>query len=192
MCAGLATVVVGAEVDASSSLMESGLDSLGAVELRNAMAAAFSMPIPATVAFDYPTLGQIAQYVLAHSDMAAAAAAPEFFPGDAAPAPAQEPEIVLAAVLAVTANILQAPITPDQPFMEVRLVLSPVLQAAPDIRHELLYLTPVKCACRGICDPDMSLSQPHALDFVCLGVLDQVRTSGLIASVLLCYLRQAG
>jgi NADPH:quinone reductase-like Zn-dependent oxidoreductase/acyl carrier protein len=41
--------VVGKELTAEDSLMESGLDSLGAVELRNALASTFAMDLPATL-----------------------------------------------------------------------------------------------------------------------------------------------
>jgi acyl carrier protein len=41
--------VVGRQLEQESSLMESGLDSLGAVELRNSLAASFDMELPATL-----------------------------------------------------------------------------------------------------------------------------------------------
>ena len=37
------------------ALIQAGLDSLGAVELRNGIAAKFGIALPSTVAFDYPT-----------------------------------------------------------------------------------------------------------------------------------------
>ncbi len=45
--------------------MEAGLDSISAVELRNAVAARFGIDLPATVTFDYPTLGALATYLAA-------------------------------------------------------------------------------------------------------------------------------
>ena len=44
-------------------LMEAGLDSLGAVELRTSLEAAFSMELPATVTFDYPSITALAKYI---------------------------------------------------------------------------------------------------------------------------------
>jgi Phosphopantetheine attachment site len=55
--ADIAAGVMGAQaVDAGLPLMEQGLDSLAAVELRNGAAAAFGVPLGAAVALDHPTL----------------------------------------------------------------------------------------------------------------------------------------
>lgn len=43
--------------------MEAGLDSLGVVELRNALIDRFSLDLPATVTFDYPTPSALAEYI---------------------------------------------------------------------------------------------------------------------------------
>lgn len=45
--------------------MEAGLDSLGAVELRNTLTAALHLDLPATLTFDYPTVEALAQYLAA-------------------------------------------------------------------------------------------------------------------------------
>ena len=52
------------DIAPSTPLMEAGLDSLGAVELRTAASAAFSLPLPATAAFDHPTISALADYIL--------------------------------------------------------------------------------------------------------------------------------
>ena len=54
--AALAGDVMGALVDATQPLMEAGLDSLAAVELRSAISSRFGISLPATVALDYPTV----------------------------------------------------------------------------------------------------------------------------------------
>ena len=52
-------------VDADSPLMEAGVDSLGAVELRNQLQAAVgeSAMLPSTLIFDHPTVRQLAAYL---------------------------------------------------------------------------------------------------------------------------------
>ena len=53
---GIAEEVVGAAVPDAEPLMAAGLDSLGAVELRTRVQERLGVALPATVAFDYPTL----------------------------------------------------------------------------------------------------------------------------------------
>ncbi len=55
--------LLGEHVAADQPLMEAGLDSIGAVELRNAVAAKFGVDLPATATFDFPTLGALAAHV---------------------------------------------------------------------------------------------------------------------------------
>lgn len=43
--------------------LQAGLDSLGAIELRNAVSAALSMTLPVTAAFDFPTIQAMAQHI---------------------------------------------------------------------------------------------------------------------------------
>ena len=64
--AGVAAVVkqvLGTVPDADQPLMEAGLDSLGAVELRNALTAQFAIQLPATLIFNYPSIAAIAAFL---------------------------------------------------------------------------------------------------------------------------------
>ena len=56
LTAGLAADVMGTPVAAGQPLMEAGLDSLAAVELRSAISARLGIVLPATVALEYPNL----------------------------------------------------------------------------------------------------------------------------------------
>ena len=53
---GILEGLIGSSVTASTPMMAAGLDSLGAVELRNTVQQRFAVSLPATAAFDYPTI----------------------------------------------------------------------------------------------------------------------------------------
>ncbi|WP_239101378.1 type I polyketide synthase, partial [Microbispora amethystogenes] len=55
-------------VEAELTFKELGLDSLGAVELRDALAAATGLPLPATVTFDHPTPLALSRHLRALSE----------------------------------------------------------------------------------------------------------------------------
>lgn len=55
--------MLGFPVDVQQPLMEAGLDSLGAVELRTSLNAAFGVELPATITFDHPSVAALAKFL---------------------------------------------------------------------------------------------------------------------------------
>lgn len=55
----------------SQPLMDAGLDSLGAVELRASLESAFAMELPATVTFDHPSVAALAAHIAGRSKVPA-------------------------------------------------------------------------------------------------------------------------
>lgn len=58
-----AIAVIGSSLDLDASLMDSGLDSLGSVELRNNLSRDFCLDLPASLTFDYPTVRAVSEYI---------------------------------------------------------------------------------------------------------------------------------
>ena len=61
------TDILGVGIGHSEPFMASGLDSLGAVELRNTLENSLEIQLPSTIVFDYPTISTMAQYVVSLS-----------------------------------------------------------------------------------------------------------------------------
>jgi acyl carrier protein len=56
--------ILGKEVAINEPLIDAGLDSLGAVELRDAVNVAVGMELPSTVVFDYPSVGAMSGFIV--------------------------------------------------------------------------------------------------------------------------------
>ena len=63
----------GSQIDPDQPLRELGLDSLMAVELRNALGAALERTLPATLLFKYPSVAALADFMMAQPGIAPAA-----------------------------------------------------------------------------------------------------------------------
>lgn len=119
--AGIAADVLGQRIGLDEPLMAGGLDSLGAVELQNAIAARFSTSMPATLAFDFPTLRALAPFVAAHAQLpqegaASGTAVRQALQPVGAAGHAAE---VLRQTLDAVRDVLGDRIQPDIPMMEV-------------------------------------------------------------------------
>ncbi len=55
--------------DMQRGFLEMGLDSLMAVDLKNALEARFTHPLPSTLIFDYPTIDALADYLVLQSSL---------------------------------------------------------------------------------------------------------------------------
>lgn len=55
--------MLGKEIGPEQPIMEAGLDSLGAVELKSSLQTAFEVDLPATLTFDYPTISTLSKFL---------------------------------------------------------------------------------------------------------------------------------
>ncbi len=56
-----------ADVDVDRAFLEMGLDSLGALELRNRLTTASGLDLPSTLVFDHPSVSAVARFLLAEA-----------------------------------------------------------------------------------------------------------------------------
>jgi len=99
--------------------LQAGLDSLGAVELRDAIERGFGVSLPATAAFDYPTVSRLAAFI-SHMQLPGRPAQSGIrnLQANNALGPTAS-ATVLPRLRAMLADILGMPVTDDQPLVEV-------------------------------------------------------------------------
>jgi acyl carrier protein len=85
-------------------LMAAGLDSLSAVELRNSLEARFALQLPATLAYDLPTISTIAQHIARQLPQPAVLLQREHI--DAVPSSVSGPQRALRSSAAVTIAVV--------------------------------------------------------------------------------------
>lgn len=102
--------------------MQAGLDSLGAVELRNAVASKFGINVPATLAFDYPTPTALSEFVAASlpQTLAQLSQEPLALATEESERAAVNPQEITERIHAILCGVLGCSILPHQPLMEVR------------------------------------------------------------------------
>lgn len=59
----LVSEVIGSQSEPQQPLMEAGLDSLGSVELQNALAQRFNISLPPTTVFNYPSIAALSSHI---------------------------------------------------------------------------------------------------------------------------------
>jgi 3-oxoacyl-(acyl-carrier-protein) synthase/acyl carrier protein len=115
LISALVALVIGEPIEGSAPLMDSGLDSLGAVELRNSLSASFNLQLPATLVFDYPTIEALTKYIIGTSKTSLTRKKQQ-----QATASNEIATDIKQRVLSIASLILgSVDIQEDQPFMEV-------------------------------------------------------------------------
>lgn len=99
----------------TGAALQAGLDSLGAVELRNALHHEMGVSLPATFAFDHPTIASMAIFMTANVRTEASQAITGMLDQESS---AQAQDLV-PQLQAMTKDILGADIPATQPLMEV-------------------------------------------------------------------------
>eukprot|EP00884_Botryococcus_braunii_P010940 jgi/Botrbrau1/19848/Bobra.0124s0084.1 len=106
----IAKQVLGVAVSDDQPLMEAGLDSLGAVELRNAISNAYRIHLPATILFDYPTLAALTGKII---ELVDPVKTPEL--------PQDKSTSLTAMIRTAVSNLLGRDIEDTEPLMEAGL-----------------------------------------------------------------------
>lgn len=101
--------------------MSAGLDSLAAVELRNTLQSRFSINVPATATFDYPTATALARFIGNQLSLQGGATAHPVTGVQTDAGAALPVEQVAQILQEAVAEVLGAAAAPDQPLMEAGL-----------------------------------------------------------------------
>jgi len=65
----VASMTGSTDIDGDTPLMESGLDSIASVDLRTSLQQEFTLDLPSTVMFNYPTMTGLAGYLVEQLEM---------------------------------------------------------------------------------------------------------------------------
>lgn len=96
------------------TFMAVGLDSIGAVQLRNALIQKFNIDLPATVTFDYPTVSKLAEFISSIvNNMSEVEEAYQ-----AANTHSQSTEDFVSSVQSIVGKVLGKSVSVEEPFMQ--------------------------------------------------------------------------
>lgn len=115
--------LTGGPASKEQPFMDSGLDSLGAVQLRNELAGAFAVELSPTVTFDHPSPAALASHIAAHMPAHGSGVdkivteLPAALEGTVVKTIPLEPRNVLSDVMSVIESVIGSVIGPDDPLM---------------------------------------------------------------------------
>ena len=140
-------------------VLQAGLDSLAAVDLRNSISTTFGCTLAATAAFDYPTVADLAKAI------AASLPEPSVQGPSASNVPSAAPGVETHSILAaILLEVLGHVPEPDQPLMEVSLyrVMQSELPAAGMAACSMctLCILTARCQAQESCHKRMQCRSP--------------------------------
>lgn len=108
--------------------MQAGLDSLGALELRNALQQETGVSLPATFAFDHPSIASMATFFANHARYMSAQPFQDLRGLQEASVQLQ-PQDLLPQLQAMVQDILGDSVAANRPLMEVSLRFVPMMRS---------------------------------------------------------------